>query len=45
VAEYAAKFENLSRFCPNINEVGAEASKCIKFESGLHPEINNGSVN
>jgi len=34
VADYAAKFEELSRFCPHINVVGAEASKCIKFESG-----------
>jgi len=36
---YAPKFEELSRFCPYINAVGEEASKCIKFESRLHPEI------
>jgi len=40
VAEYATKFAELSWFCSYINEVGAEASKCIKFESGLHPKIN-----
>jgi hypothetical protein len=39
VADYAAKFEELSRFCPHYNVVGAEASKCVKFESGLRPEI------
>jgi len=39
VADYAAKFEELSRFCPNYNDVGAEGSKCVKFEGGLHPEI------
>jgi len=39
VVEYAEKFEELSRFCSYINEVGAETSKCIEFESGLHPKI------
>ncbi|XP_045802292.1 uncharacterized protein LOC123895860 [Trifolium pratense] len=39
VAEYARKFEELSRFCPHINAVGAEGSKCVKFEGGLRPEI------
>jgi len=39
VAEYAEKFEELSRFCSYANAVGAESSKCIKFENGLCPEI------
>ncbi|MCI31215.1 hypothetical protein A2U01_0052427, partial [Trifolium medium] len=39
VAEYARKFEELSRLCPHINAVGAEGSKCVKFEGGLRPEI------
>lgn len=38
-ADYAAKFEELSRFCPYYIGVVAEGSKCIKFESDLHPEI------
>jgi len=29
-AEYVAKFEELSRFFPHYNDVGAEVSKCIK---------------
>lgn len=39
VADYTAKFEELSRLCPCYNGVGAEGSKCIKFESGIHREI------
>lgn len=39
VADYAPKFEELSRFCPHYNGVEAEGSKYIKFESGLHPKI------
>jgi len=39
VTEYAAKFEELSRFCPFINVEDAMVSKCVKFESGLRPEI------
>ena len=39
VVEYAAKFEELSRFCSYINAEGAIVSKCVKFESGLRPEI------
>ena len=35
----AAKFKELSRFCPFINVKGVEVSKCVKFESGLCPEI------
>ena len=39
VAEYAAKFEELSRFCLYINAEDAMISKCVKFESGLRPDI------
>lgn len=39
VADYVAKFEELSRFCPHYNAVGAEVSKCVKFERGLQPDI------
>lgn len=39
VADYAAKFEEFVRFCPYFNGVEDEGSKCVKFESGLHPEI------
>ncbi|GAU10215.1 hypothetical protein TSUD_420210, partial [Trifolium subterraneum] len=39
VAEYAKKFDELSRFCPHINAAEAEASKCVKFEGGLRPDI------
>lgn len=39
IADYAAKFKELSRFFPHYNGVEAEGSKCIKFESGLRPEI------
>lgn len=42
VAKYAAKFEKLVKFCPHYNSVIAEGSKCIKFESSLHPEIKRG---
>lgn len=31
--------EELMKFCPYYNGVAAEGSKCIKFESGLRPEI------
>jgi hypothetical protein len=39
VVDYAAKFEVQSRFCPRYNVVGAERSKCVKFESGFRSEI------
>jgi len=39
VAEYAAKYEELSRFCPYIKAKDAMVSKCVKFENGLRPEI------
>ncbi|XP_050877136.1 uncharacterized protein LOC127080888 [Lathyrus oleraceus] len=39
VVEYATKFEELVKLCPHYNSDDAEGSKCIKFESELHPEI------
>jgi hypothetical protein len=39
VLEYAAKFEELSRFWLYINATEAEVSKCLKFENGLRLEI------
>jgi len=33
VSEYAAKFEELYRFCSYINVVVAMVSKCVKFEN------------
>lgn len=39
VGDYAAKIEELYRFCPHYNGAEVEMSKCIKFENGLHPEI------
>lgn len=31
------------KFCPHYNGAVAEASKCIKFENGCRPEINQGT--
>ena len=42
VADYASKFEELVKFCPNYNTAGSERSKCIKFVNGLRPEIRQG---
>ncbi|GAU38281.1 hypothetical protein TSUD_119620 [Trifolium subterraneum] len=42
VAEYAAKFEDLIRYCPHYNNAENERSKCAKFENGLRPEIKAG---
>nr|XP_027190148.1 uncharacterized protein LOC113786559 [Cicer arietinum] len=39
VAEYAAKFKELSRYYPLYVGEAGEKSKCIKFEMGLRPEI------
>ncbi|XP_020209432.1 uncharacterized protein LOC109794395, partial [Cajanus cajan] len=39
VAEYITKFEDLVRFCPMYDGVGNEEDKCVKFVSGLRPEI------
>lgn len=40
--EYAAKFEELVQFCSHYNNAVVKESKCIKFESGLRPEIKQG---
>ncbi|KAK2427684.1 putative mitochondrial protein [Trifolium repens] len=39
VAEYATKFEDLCHFCPHYNTIEAEGDKCVKFESGLRPDL------
>lgn len=39
VADYATKFEELSRFLPYYNGAEAEISKCNKFQNGLCLEI------
>lgn len=39
VAEYAANFEELIKFCPHYNTANAERSKCLKFVNGLRPDI------
>ncbi|XP_050885288.1 uncharacterized protein LOC127088774 [Lathyrus oleraceus] len=39
VVEYAAKFEELIKFCPHYNTANAERSKCLKFVNGLRPDI------
>ena len=39
VAEYAAMYEELLRFCPYINAEDAMVFKCVMFENGLRPEI------
>ncbi|GAU37549.1 hypothetical protein TSUD_369970 [Trifolium subterraneum] len=41
VAEYAAKFESLGAFSPHYNTPEAENDKCVKFESGLRPDIKH----
>ncbi|GAU49783.1 hypothetical protein TSUD_369070 [Trifolium subterraneum] len=41
VAEYAAKFESLCAFSPHYNTPEAENDKCVKFESGLRPNIKH----
>jgi len=39
VGEYAAKFDELSKFCPYFHDKVYECSRCSKFESGLRPDI------
>ncbi|XP_020209046.1 uncharacterized protein LOC109793980 [Cajanus cajan] len=39
VAEYAAKFDALVRYCTHYHGEGGEKAKCIKFVNGLRPEI------
>ncbi|CAJ2661920.1 unnamed protein product [Trifolium pratense] len=41
VAEYSVKFQSLCRFAPHYNTIEAEHDKCVKFESGLRPEIKH----
>ncbi|MCI68465.1 pol polyprotein, partial [Trifolium medium] len=38
-AEYSAKFEALCVFSPHYKTMEAEEDKCVKFESGLRPDI------
>ncbi|KAF1899604.1 hypothetical protein Lal_00019732 [Lupinus albus] len=39
VGEYAAKFEELIRYCPYAELELDGRSKCVKFEMGLKPEL------
>ncbi|XP_020209442.1 uncharacterized protein LOC109794406, partial [Cajanus cajan] len=39
VAEYAAKFDALVRYCTHYHGKGGERAKCIKFVNGLRPEV------
>ncbi|XP_058760882.1 uncharacterized protein LOC131634252 [Vicia villosa] len=39
VAEYAAKFQELIKYCPYYNTMNAERSKCLKFVNGLRHYI------
>ncbi|CAJ2636548.1 unnamed protein product [Trifolium pratense] len=41
VAEYSVKFEELCAFSPHYNTMKAENDKCVKFESGLRPDIKH----
>ncbi|XP_020225106.1 uncharacterized protein LOC109806986 [Cajanus cajan] len=38
VAEYAAKFDSLVRYCSHYHGEGGERAKCIKFVNVLRPE-------
>lgn len=38
MADYVAKFEELSRFFSHYNGEDTESFKCLKFES-MHPKI------
>lgn len=39
VANYVAKFKELSRYCPHYNGIDAEGSKCMKLKNGMCHEI------
>ncbi|GAU23275.1 hypothetical protein TSUD_281700 [Trifolium subterraneum] len=41
VEEYAAKFDSLCVVSPHYNTPEAENDKCVKFESGLRPDIKH----
>ena len=44
VGEYAARFEELARYYSPYATAGNDGSKCVKFKSGLRPEIKQGVV-
>jgi hypothetical protein len=39
VADYAARFQELIKYCPHYNTANAERSKCLKFVNGLRHDI------
>ncbi|KAL2330321.1 hypothetical protein Fmac_017902 [Flemingia macrophylla] len=39
VAEYAAKFDELVRYCLHYQGEAGERAKCIKFVNGLRPDV------
>ncbi|XP_058758294.1 uncharacterized protein LOC131631515 [Vicia villosa] len=39
VAVYAARFQELIKYCPHYNTMNAERSKCLKFVNGLRRDI------
>ncbi|XP_027911550.1 uncharacterized protein LOC114170264 [Vigna unguiculata] len=39
IGKYAAKFDELSKFCPYFHDRVDERFRCSKFESGLKPDI------
>ncbi|XP_058767704.1 uncharacterized protein LOC131641421 [Vicia villosa] len=39
VAEYAAKFQELIKYCPHYNTMNGERSKCLKFVNDLRHDI------
>lgn len=41
ITEYAIKLEKLLKFCSHYNSDDIEGSKCIKFKSGMRPEIKH----
>ncbi|XP_020208438.1 uncharacterized protein LOC109793387 [Cajanus cajan] len=41
LADYAAKFDALVRYCTHYHGEGGERDKCIKFVNGLSPEGRN----
>ena len=39
ISEYAVKFEELTRYFPYYDTLPDERQKCVKFESGLKPDM------
>ncbi|XP_058768161.1 uncharacterized protein LOC131641883 [Vicia villosa] len=39
LVEYAAKFQELIKYCPHYNTMNAERLKCLKFVNGLRQDI------